>query len=77
MRTEASPGVVVDSSGVPYIDSAELGAVVGAYGFRPASTAQAGVSGMNERVRALLSMTHVSQLHTTLEEAERAMLPPT
>jgi anti-sigma B factor antagonist len=31
VRTEQSPVVIVDLSGVPYVDSAGLGAIVGAH----------------------------------------------
>jgi anti-anti-sigma factor len=76
MRNEGSPTLILDFSGVPYIDSAGLGALVGAFVSAQRSNRKVAVAGMNERVNALVSMTHVSKLfkpYATVEEAERVI----
>ena len=75
IRGEQSPVVIVDLTGVPYVDSAGLGAIVGAYVSAQRGNRKLVLAGLNERVKALLSMTHVSRLfepYATVEDAERA-----
>jgi len=79
IRNVESNAVVVDFGGVPYIDSAGLGALVGAYVSGQRAHRRLAFAAMNERVKALLSMTHVSQLlqpYATVEEAEGAIATP-
>ena len=79
IRAEESSALVVDFSGVPYIDSAGLGAVVGAYVSAQRAHRRLAFAGMNDRVKALISMTHVSQLfqpYASVEDAESAIAPP-
>jgi anti-sigma B factor antagonist len=76
MRAEESPAVIVDFDGVPYIDSAGLGAVVGAFVSAQRAHRKLAFAGMNERVKALISMSHISQLfqpYATVEDAERVI----
>lgn len=76
MKNEQSSAVIVDFSGVPYIDSAGLGAVVGSFVSAQRAHRKVKFACMNERVQALLSMTHVTQLfraYATVEEAGRAI----
>jgi anti-sigma B factor antagonist len=76
VKKEEAPTLIVDFSGVPYIDSAGLGAVVGAFISAQRSNRKVAVAGMNERVKALVSMTHVSKLfqpYATVEDAERVI----
>ena len=71
-----APAIVVDFGGVPNMDSAGLGAVVGAYVSAQRQQRKIAFSGMNERVQALVSMSHLTQLFKpfdTVEEAERAI----
>jgi anti-sigma B factor antagonist len=75
VRAEQSPVVILDLTGVPYADSAGLGAIVGAYVSAQRANRKLVLAGQNERVKALLSMTHVSRLFDpfpTVECAERA-----
>jgi anti-sigma B factor antagonist len=75
VRAEQSPVVILDLTGVPYVDSAGLGAIVGAYVSAQRANRQLVLAGLNERVKALLSMTHVGRLFepfATVEAAERA-----
>lgn len=77
VRAEQSPVVILDLSGVPYVDSAGLGAIVGAYVSAQRSNRKLLLAGLNERVEALISMTHVSRLfppYDTVADAERALV---
>jgi anti-sigma B factor antagonist len=79
IRAEESSALVVDFAGVPYIDSAGLGAVVGVYVSAQRAHRRLAFAGMNDRVKALLSMTHVSQLfqpYARVGDAESALAPP-
>src|ERR1700683_834988 len=76
VRAENSPGVILDFSGVPFIDSAGLGALVGAYVAAQKKPQRMAVVGMNTQVKALIEMTKVSQLiksYDTIGEAEELL----
>jgi anti-anti-sigma factor len=76
VRAEGAPLVIVDFSGVPYMDSAGLGALVGAHVSAERAHRKVALTGMNERLKALLTMTQVARLlrpYETVEEAERGM----
>jgi len=78
VRSDTSPLVIVDFTGVPYADSAGLGAMVGAFVSAQRAQRRLAFAGMNEQVKALVEMTHVSQLFrpfATVEEADRAIAP--
>jgi anti-sigma B factor antagonist len=69
VRAENSPMVILDFSGVPFIDSAGLGALVGAY-------VAAQKKPQRMAVKALVEMTKVSQLiksFDTIGEAEEKL----
>lgn len=75
LRAETSPSVIIDFSGVPFIDSAGLGALVGAHISAQKSRRQLYFAGMNTQVITLLEMTRIRSLFTvypTLQEAEAA-----
>jgi anti-sigma B factor antagonist len=77
LRAETSPIVIIDFSGVPFIDSAGLGALVGAHISAQKSRRQLYFAGMNTQVITLLEMTRIRSLFTvypTLQEAEAAPL---
>lgn len=79
IRADESSLLIVDFSGVPYMDSAGLGALVGAYVSAQRAQRKLAFSGMNERVKALLAMTHVAKLvqpYETVEDATGAMITP-
>ena len=79
MRAESSPIVIMDFSGVPYVDSAGLGALVGAFVSAQRAQRKLAFAGMNTQVKALAEMTHVSQLlrpYASAEEADRAIASP-
>jgi len=76
VRAESSPMVILDFSGVPFIDSAGLGALVGAYVAAQKKPQRMAVVGMNMQVKALVEMTKVSQLiksFDTVGEAEEQL----
>jgi anti-sigma B factor antagonist len=76
VRAESSPMVILDFSGVPFIDSAGLGALVGAYVAAQKKPQRMAVVGMNTQVKALVEMTKVSQLiksFDTVGEAEEQL----
>src|ERR1700684_1966268 len=57
-REEGAPKLILDFSGVPYVDSAGLGALVGAYVAAQRTQRKLAVAGTNTQVRALIDMTH-------------------
>ncbi|HXN99626.1 MAG TPA: STAS domain-containing protein [Candidatus Acidoferrales bacterium] len=76
VRAEDSPSLILDFTGVPFIDSAGLGALVGAYVAAQKVQRKLVVAGMGTQVKALIEMTKVSQLikaYETVAEAEEAL----
>ena len=76
VREDASPVLIVDFTGVPFIDSAGLGAMVGAAVSTRKASRKILFAAMNKQARALVEMTRVNQLlHTydTVKEAEAAV----
>jgi anti-sigma B factor antagonist len=76
LRSETTPELIIDFSGVPYIDSAGLGALVAAYVGAQKTARKLAFSGMNTQVKALIDMTHVSKLfksYPTIKDAEAAL----
>jgi anti-sigma B factor antagonist len=76
VRRETAPVLILDLSGVPYIDSAGLGALVATYVGARKALRKLAFAGMNTQVKALTDMTNVSQLfHTypTVKDAETAL----
>ena len=75
-RADSSPKLVIDFTGVGYVDSAGLGALVGAYVAAQRHNRKLAVAGMNTQVKALVDMTHVGTLikaYPTVAEAEAAL----
>jgi anti-sigma B factor antagonist len=75
-REEGAPKLILDFSGVPYLDSAGLGALVGAYVAAQRTQRKLAVAGTNTQVKALIDMTHVGTLinsYATVQEAEEAL----
>lgn len=76
IRGETAAALIIDFSGVPYIDSAGLGALVAAHVGAQRAARRIAFSGMNTQVKALIEMTHVSQLfknYPTIKDAEIAL----
>ncbi|HXX44017.1 MAG TPA: STAS domain-containing protein [Candidatus Acidoferrales bacterium] len=77
IRSDPSPVLIVDFTGVPFIDSAGLGALVGVSVTARKSGRKIAFAAMNEQARALIEMTHISQVfHTydTIQDAEAAVV---
>jgi anti-sigma B factor antagonist len=66
VRTSAG-NLVVDMTQVPYIDSAGVGALVGAYVRRNKDGHTLTLAGVNDRVRAILKGTRVEQFFTYVD----------
>ena len=59
VRSNAGAGLVLDFTSVPYIDSAGVGALVGAYVRQQKEGHPLVLAGVNERVRGTLKVTQV------------------
>jgi anti-sigma B factor antagonist len=53
VRAESSPVLIVDFGGVPYMDSAGIGAIVGAYVSARKAQRRIALTGMNERLASV------------------------
>jgi anti-sigma B factor antagonist len=62
VRRENAPTMILDLAEVPYIDSAGLGSLVGAYISGQKSGRRMALTGVNERVLHLFEITRVEQL---------------
>ncbi len=75
-RAETAPKLIIDFGGVSYVDSAGLGALVGAYVGAQRHNRKLAVTGMNTQVKALVDMTHVGQMiksYPQIADAEAAL----
>jgi len=76
MREESAPTVIVDFGGVPFIDSAGLGALVAANITAGKTNRKIGFAAMNTQVIALVEMTHLKKffrIYPTVQDAEAAL----
>jgi len=76
VRAESAAGVVVDMNEVPFVDSAGLGAMVGAVVNLQKASRKLAFTGMNQKVMALVSMSHLNQVvrnFGTVQDAESAV----
>jgi len=75
VRLETSSSVILDFSGVPYVDSEGLCAMVGAHLSAQKSARKLLFAAMNAQAITLLEMTRIRSLfaiYSTLQEAEAA-----
>ncbi len=75
VRANTSRTLILDLSGVPYIDSAGIGALVGAYVNHSKENRSLALVGVGERVVNALKITRVDsffQIFDSLEAAEEA-----
>jgi anti-sigma B factor antagonist len=73
MRAEKAPVVIIDLTAVPYVDSAGIGALMGAHVTRQKTGHQLALVGVNKRVQDALEVTRVLQffkLYPSVAEAE-------
>jgi len=76
LKHETSPALILDFSEVPFIDSAGLGALVAAHVSSQKTMRKLAYAEMNTQVKALIDMTHVSQIiksYPTIKEAEAGL----
>jgi anti-sigma B factor antagonist len=62
LRADPSRVLVLEMSGVPYVDSAAIGVLVGAYVSRQKNSRILALAAVTERVRTTLHITQVEQL---------------
>jgi anti-sigma B factor antagonist len=72
VRKLAAPGLILDLSGVPYMDSAGLGAVLGAYASCQRQGRKFALAHVSPRILTLLQVTHVDTILPRYESAEAA-----
>ena len=76
VRSGTTATLILDFTGVPYMDSAGLGVLVATYIAHQKSGRKIGLVGMNDQVRALMQMTKVGELfltYPTLAQAEESL----
>ena len=76
VRSDTSPTLMVDLTDVPYVDSAGIGALVGAYVTHQKDGRSLYLIGVNERVQNALKVTHVEKFFhfvDSLSAAEQAI----
>lgn len=75
VRANSVPRLILDLSGVPYMDSAGIGALVGAHVSHSKDGRSLALVGVTERVVNALKVTHVDgffRLYNSIAEAEKA-----
>jgi anti-sigma B factor antagonist len=61
VRADASRSLIIDFTNVPYVDSAGIGALVGAYVTRQRDSRSLALVGVSERIHNALKVTRVEQ----------------
>jgi anti-sigma B factor antagonist len=75
VRADTSQALIIDFTKVPYVDSAGIGALVGAYVTRQNSKRVLALVGVSERIHNALKVTHVQQFfkfYDSVNAAEEA-----
>jgi anti-sigma B factor antagonist len=67
IRTDTSETLILDFTGVPYVDSAGIGALVGAYVTHQKDGRSLLLVGVNQRVKDALHVTRVQQFFKFVE----------
>jgi anti-sigma B factor antagonist len=76
VREQSDAALIIDFSSVPFMDSAGLGALVGARVALQKANRPLAIAGLNTQVKALLDMSKVSpffRIFSTIEEAQAAV----
>jgi len=73
LRSKPTPTLVIDFTGVPYIDSAGIGALVGAYVTHNKEGRTLALVGVSERVHNALKVTHVETFFRFFPSVENAL----
>ncbi|HLW86979.1 MAG TPA: STAS domain-containing protein [Terriglobales bacterium] len=77
VRADQSRYLIIDFSGVPYVDSAGIGALVGAYVTRQNGGRGLALVGVSTRIQNALKITHVEKffrVFPSVTAAEEAMV---
>ena len=75
VRADSSRGLILDLTAVPLIDSAGIGALVGAYVNRQKDGRSLGLVGVNQRIHQALEVTRVEnffKFYDSVADAEKA-----
>jgi anti-sigma B factor antagonist len=72
VRASHQNSLIIDLTGVPYIDSAGIGAVVGAYVTHQKEGHSLALVGVNNRVRDALKVTRVEQFFRFFDSVDAA-----
>jgi anti-sigma B factor antagonist len=75
-HADTSEALIVDMSGVPYIDSAGLGSLIGAYVSREREARRLVLAGVNDRVKTVMMVSGVDSLfqsYSSVAEAEKTL----
>jgi len=75
-REQAAASLILDLTGVPYMDSAGLGSILGLYASAQRRAAGFAVAGAAERIMTLFQVTHVEDVlpsYATVADAEESL----
>jgi anti-sigma B factor antagonist len=72
VRADKSQALIIDFTDVAYVDSAGIGALVGAYVTRQHGGRSLALVGVSERVRNALKVTHVEQFFRFFDSVSAA-----
>jgi anti-sigma B factor antagonist len=72
VRTSDAPQLIIDFTKVPYVDSAGIGALVGAYVTHQKDGRTLAMVGVSDRVRNALQVTHVEQFFKFYDSVDAA-----
>ncbi len=79
IRSNTTPALILDMSNVPYIDSAGVGVLVGAYVSHSKDGRSLALAGVCDRIRSTLGITRVEsffRFFDSVPAAEQAALQP-
>jgi anti-sigma B factor antagonist len=71
VRTNTSPKLIIDFTNVPYVDSAGVGSLVGAYVRHQKEGHSITLAGVNDRVRGTLKVTQVDKFFEYVDSASQ------
>jgi len=75
-HSDQSATLILDMSGVPYIDSAGLGSLIAAYVSRERENRKLVLTSVNERVKTVMTVSGVQDLfavYPTIADAEKTL----
>ena len=72
VRSDTSQALILDFTNVPYIDSAGIGALVGAYVTHQKGGRSLALVGVNDRIHSALQVTHVESFFRFFDSVDAA-----